>query len=92
MAVLLVSPESLASDYVRNAELPRMVQAADRAEVRVLWVAVSASLYEETPLAHFQATNDPSRPLDAMRPAEVNKVFVDLCKQTKQAFERAASQ
>jgi hypothetical protein len=68
-------------------ELSSMLQAADRGKLRVLWVALSTCAYDETPIAGFQATNDPARPLDSMRPAEVNKVFVDICRQIKRAFD-----
>jgi len=87
VAVLLVSPAFLASDYIRNEEISSLLEAAHRGELRILWVALSASLYDQTPIARFQATNNPARPLDSMRSAEVNRVFVDICKQIQRAFD-----
>ena len=52
-----------------------------------MWIAVSASWYEETDIAKYQATNDPSKPLDSLRRHEVNEQLVKICKQIKEALD-----
>jgi hypothetical protein len=49
----------------------------------ILWVAVSASLYTETPIAAYEAANDPARPLDSLSPALVNVELVKVAQRIK---------
>jgi hypothetical protein len=46
----------------------------------VVWIPVTASLYDETNVADYQAAHDPAHPLDALKPAEVNKALVAIAK------------
>jgi len=85
VAVLLVSPHFLASDFIAEHELPPLLEAAAKEGLVILQLHVSASLYRETELEAYQAAHDPARPLDALPPAEQNKVLVDVCQKIKAA-------
>src|ERR1035441_4246763 len=73
VAVLLVSPDFLASDFIVHHELPNLLRLAQHRQLPILWVAVTASAYQATELREYQALNDPSRPLDSLTISELNK-------------------
>jgi hypothetical protein len=86
VAVLLVSPDFLASDFIAQQELPPLLRAAEEEGLSVLWVPISACLYEATEIKKYQATSAPDRPLDSLRPSERNKQLVEIVRVIKKAL------
>lgn len=84
-AVLLVSPDFLASDFIHEHELGPLLKEAKAGGVKILWVPLRASAYDETPLKHFQAVSPPDKPLDQMSKAGRNNAWVEICKEIKRA-------
>lgn len=87
IAILLVSPNFLASDFIYDEELPRIFKEYKNGDLIVYWVVVSASSYQMTELAQVQAVNDPSRPLDSQSTSEQNKTFVDIAKHVAKGMD-----
>lgn len=63
VAILLVSPDFLASDFITNDELPSLFAAAKNEGLKLLWIPIIASSYTATPIAQYQALHDPNTPL-----------------------------
>lgn len=78
VAVLLVTPDFLASDFIVSRELPRILERQTKEGLTILWVAVKPAIYRETILANFQAANDQSRPLSTPRKSEQDKELVRI--------------
>lgn len=80
VAVLLVSTWFFYSDFITDVELPRVLHAAEQGRLTLVWVPVSASLWEATELRKFQAAIDPHRPLNQMTDAEAQQALVTIAK------------
>ena len=64
VAILLVSADFLASDFIASNELPPLLKAAEEEGTVILPLILSPSGFKRhQALSEFQAFNDPSRPL-----------------------------
>jgi hypothetical protein len=88
VAVLLVSPEFLASKFIAERELPPLLEAAKREGVAILWVPVKSSAYKVTEIEKYQAVHPPEKPLASLRPADRDKALVEICKVIQQEYQR----
>jgi hypothetical protein len=88
VAVLLVSADFLASDFIAESELPRLLTAARDDGALILPLILSPSRFSLTPqISKFQSVNPPSRPLIALTRSEQEEVLMNL----SVAVERAVS-
>src|SRR5262249_3817296 len=83
VAILLVSPHFLDSDFIAGHELPPLLKAAAERGLVIFQIHISPSLYSETELMQYQAANDPSSPLDSLTSPEQNRVLVTICQKLK---------
>jgi predicted nucleotide-binding protein len=87
VAVLLVSPYFLASEFIAQDELPPLLAKAERGGLTIIWIAISASFYSETPIAAYQAANNPARPLDSLKASQRNRELLRICEQIIKAAD-----
>jgi hypothetical protein len=85
VAVFLVTQNLLESPFVREKELPALVDAANNRGCLIFWIAISSSTIEDSPLAKFQGVISPSKPLDLMEEPEQNKVLKEIYEKMKAA-------
>jgi hypothetical protein len=83
IAVLLVSRDFFNSDFIYHNELGPLLKRAEEGGVKILWIPIGHSSYEETPLKKYQALSDPEKPLAVIPRARRDKVWVEICRKTK---------
>ena len=92
VALLLVSAEFLASEFVMGREVPALLRAAEAEGVRVLWVPLSASLVRHTAIHAYQALLPPEQALDALDPPQQRLALVRIAEAVHKALEQAEEQ
>lgn len=86
VAVLLVSPDFLASDFIAKNELPPLLEAAQRGGVKILWVPLKTAAFQEAGLGKYQGVLDPAKPLSKRHHAYVDEAMEEICNAISQAF------
>lgn len=89
-AILLVSQYFMASDFIADNELPRLLERARNERIRMCWVAVSAALVSSD-IRRYQALNDPSKPLDSLRRSVLNSEMVSIATKIEAALRLDSS-
>jgi hypothetical protein len=98
VAVLLVSPDFMASEFIRSSELPVLLKKAEENGITVLPVILRRSSYtsttfkypnpvngpQELSLSDFQAFNSPNKPLNAMEEHEQDEVLVSIAERIRE--------
>jgi hypothetical protein len=90
VAVLLVSADFLASDFIATKELPTLLMSAEAQGLVILPMIISPSRFDKTPLARFQAINPPSRPLVGLSTNEQEAMFVQMANAVERVLESSA--
>lgn len=81
VAILLISADFLASEFIRNNELPPLLEAARTDGVKIMPVILGHCGYESMPhLKKFQAINSPSKPVSSMSVTARDKLWAQLAK------------
>ena len=87
VAVLLVSPDFLASDFIDKHELPLLLEAAKKEELIILWVLIKPCLYQETEIANYQAAYDLDKPLSQLEPHCREAALITIAKKISEATQ-----
>lgn len=82
-AVLLVTQDYLASDYIRKRELPVLRERYEAKTVGVYWLAYEHCTYEDAWFGKLQALYDPKVPLSDLRRAKRQKALTEISRTLK---------
>jgi PTS system nitrogen regulatory IIA component len=84
-ALLLVSPDFLASDFIQQSELEPLLRAQTDTGLVVLWVHLRACLYDQTAIGTLQGAHDVAQPLDSLTPATRGATIARICRRVQDA-------
>jgi hypothetical protein len=88
VAVLLISADFLASEFIASDELPPLLHAAENDGLVVLSVILSPSLFEKTPsLRDYQAVNLISNPVEGMTRHEREGLWVKVAARIQELLQ-----
>lgn len=79
-ALLLVTPDFLASDFITSNELGPLLRRRHSENLPILWIHVRPSLYEKTIIVALQATHDISRPLSSLSKSIREATIANICR------------
>jgi hypothetical protein len=91
VAVLLVTQNFLASDFIHKNELTPLLTEAEAGGVKILSIHVRASSYKMSPIQKYQALNNPEKPLAKMGLAERDAAWVQICDTIRQTVNPTGS-
>jgi nucleoside phosphorylase len=80
VAITLVSADFLASPFVVQCELPKLLSRVSSGGLMILPIIVSPCLFTSSGLSVFQAANDPQKPLSSMTLSERERMLVNAAK------------
>ncbi len=78
IAILLVSADFIASNFIAENILPPLLKAAETSGAIILPVIVSYCAFEDTPLQYFRPVNNLSKPLNKMKVSDRDEVWTNL--------------
>lgn len=88
VAILLISQNFLASDFITENELPPLLQAADKDEAKIIQLVLkpcSIDSYEE--LMKFQMVNNPLKPMIGLSEFKQEEMLVRLAKSVEESLK-----
>lgn len=89
--MLLVSPDFLASQFILNKELPRILDHAKSGGVVLCWCLVKNCLWKETPLKGYQAAHAPAKVWNRLSQEDLLALLEEVGNKIKEAFEQSAA-
>jgi formylglycine-generating enzyme required for sulfatase activity len=93
VALLLVSPDFLASDFIDGVELPPLFKAAEREGLKILWVHLRPAYWEcHEDIAKYQRVIPRSRAVSLLSDAEQDEAMVQIAKEIQAAFTQIEAQ
>lgn len=87
IGILLVSTDFLASDFIKNNELPPILRKAEAENTKVLCLLVEPSFFLKSELSEFQAVNKPEETLAEMEKPAQERVFLKLMDEIQRIIE-----
>jgi hypothetical protein len=89
VAILIVSADFLASDFITDNELPPLLKNAEGKGTRILPLIVKPCRFtRDKNLRHFQSSNDPKRPLALLPQGEQEVLYDQVAEEVERSLRR----
>jgi TIR domain-containing protein len=89
-AILLISADFLASEFVMNEEVPALLRNAEANGTIIVPLIISPSLFKQSALRTYQSINPPSTPLSKLSTHKRDEILVQLAISVEQTLPRPA--
>lgn len=83
IAILLISTDFLASDFVMRKEVPQLLERAKNRGVRIMPLIISPCLFTDSVISQYQAVNAPEEALEELSKSQQEKVYIKLMQEVK---------
>lgn len=83
IAILLISTDFLASDFVMRKEIPQLLERAKIRGVRIMPLILSPCLFTDSVISQYQAVNAPEEALEELSKPQQEKVYIKLMQDVK---------
>jgi hypothetical protein len=88
VAILIISADFLASDFVMNEEVPTLLQNAESNGTAIMPLIIAPSLFSQSVLNCFQAVNSPENALSKLTPHKRDEILVRLAMSVEIIFAK----
>ena len=89
IAILLISADFLASDFIVDNELPPLLKTAEQKGAIILPVIIKPCRFaRDKNLSQFQAINNPARPIQGLSEVEQEELYARICERVEQEGKR----
>ena len=87
IAILLISADFMASDFIVENELPPLLSKAEAEGTKILPLIISPCRFSREPTLHrFQAANSPSKPLSKINENERESIYDKIAEDIESAL------
>jgi len=87
VALLLVSPDFLASDFIQRKELPKLFRSAEEDGLKIIWLPLRPSSWKLYPqIEQYQAIISPEKSLAQMSEVDQDLAMVEITEKIQKAF------
>jgi serine/threonine protein kinase len=83
IAIVMVSAQFLASEFIVNNELPPLLEASKKEGTLIVPIILSPCMFDHSKLADFQTVNEPINPLTSMNWNQQEALFVKVAELIK---------
>jgi len=88
VAVLLISADFYASDFIAEKELPSLLESERDRGLVILGVHINHSRFDrDRVLSEYQTINPPHQPVEGLSKAEQERVFDDLARRVEELLD-----
>lgn len=80
IAILIISTDFLASDFITKKEIPPILENAEKKGVKIMPIVVEHCYFEISEISKFQSVNPPNKPLSSLSKSDSELYLIKFVK------------